>query len=134
MGEPCLFCLEEETEDPETFVVPFNLAVEPSIPCACRFNAHMNCWMQYYFVKGGFECPICHSKVPGTEMRQHTVTIQTMNHVYHLRSEPIVIQLSRPPRGRQPLTIRQRAIGLFVIAICILFLIFSIFSTIIFRP
>jgi hypothetical protein len=144
MGEPCLFCLEEASEDLETFVVPFNLALESSIPCTCRFNAHMNCWMQYYFVKGGFECPICHSKVPAlpvpqTEVRQQNITIQTRNQVYHIQgsiptTEPIVIQVSRVPRGRQPLTIIQRATGLFFVAICLVFIIFSVFYTVIFRP
>jgi hypothetical protein len=144
MGEPCLFCLEEASEDLETFVVPFNLALEPSIPCTCRFNAHMNCWMQYYFVKGGFECPICHSKVPAlpvpqTEVRQQNISIQTRNQVYHIQgptptTEQIVIQVSRAPRGRQPLTIIQRAIGLFFVATCLVFIIFSVFYTVIFRP
>jgi hypothetical protein len=144
MGEPCLFCLEEASDELETFVVPFNLALEPSIPCACRFNAHMNCWMQYFFIKGGFECPICHSKVPlqsmpRTEVRQQNITIQTRNQVYHIQgptstAEPIVIQLPGSDRGNQSLTLRQRLLALFVIGMCLVFIIFSVFSTIIFRP
>jgi hypothetical protein len=36
----------------------------------------MQCWTAYYVKKGGFECPICHCKVPSTSLNEQQVEQQ----------------------------------------------------------
>jgi hypothetical protein len=58
---PCFICLEEGTA--ESSVQNLNFALYHDIPCSCQISCHMKCWTSYYVKKGGFECPICHSKI-----------------------------------------------------------------------
>ena len=61
MGDTCLFCLEETSQDNIVILVDFTTYAE--VPCSCRLHSHVGCWMSYYMSKGGFECPICHSRI-----------------------------------------------------------------------
>jgi len=61
MGDTCLFCLEETTQENVVILVDFTTYAE--VPCNCRLYSHVGCWMSYYMSKGGFECPICHSRI-----------------------------------------------------------------------
>ena len=69
--EPCLLCLEESTTNNE--VIRLDFAAETQIPCSCRIFIHIDCWMTYYLSKGGFECPICHSKIVETPLQNVVV-------------------------------------------------------------
>lgn len=76
MGDSCLFCLEETSQDNLVILVDFTTYAD--VPCSCRLYSHVGCWMSYYMSKGGFECPICHSKIvvaPSIEPQQVIVRI-----------------------------------------------------------
>jgi DNA-directed RNA polymerase subunit RPC12/RpoP len=60
-SDPCFICLEESTA--ESTVQTLNFGFYREIPCSCQVACHIQCWTAYYTQKGGFECPICHSKV-----------------------------------------------------------------------
>ena len=60
-SDPCFICLEESTA--ESIVQTLNFGFYREIPCSCQVACHIHCWTAYYTQKGGFECPICHSKV-----------------------------------------------------------------------
>lgn len=60
-SDPCFICLEEGTA--ESTVQTLNFGFYREIPCSCQVACHIHCWTAYYTQKGGFECPICHSKV-----------------------------------------------------------------------
>jgi hypothetical protein len=60
-AEVCFICLDEGTAESSVELLTF--ALYRDIPCSCQVSCHMQCWTAYYVKKGGFECPICHSKV-----------------------------------------------------------------------
>ena len=102
----CLFCLEQSTS--ENTVIEFSLHKKiHEMPCACRFNTHVECWMIYFLKKGGHECPICHAKtgLPPEETRTlQNITFQTNNNLYSI-SVPVdtsnTIHIVIPARNRQ---------------------------------
>lgn len=60
-AEVCFICLDEGTAESSVELLTF--ALYRDIPCSCQVWCHMHCWTAYYVKMGGFECPICHSKV-----------------------------------------------------------------------
>jgi hypothetical protein len=100
----CLFCLEQSTA--ENTVIQFSLYKKMNeMPCTCRFNTHVECWMIYFLKKGGYECPICHAKlgVPSGNMLEQNITFQTNNRMYTI-SVPVdntqTIHVELPSRNR----------------------------------
>jgi len=84
----CLFCLEQSSL--ENRVIQFNVTKSIKMPCTCRFDVHLDCWTIYFLKKGGFECPICHTKSgisPETRTEQN-ITLQSNNRLYTI-SVPI---------------------------------------------
>ena len=72
---PCFICLDESTE--ESCVQAMDFALYDDVPCSCQVSCHMDCWTSYYTKKGGFECPICHSKVIlSPHSIEHVIVIQ----------------------------------------------------------
>jgi len=101
----CLFCLEQSTEGNE--VIQFSLHKIHEMPCTCRFDIHVECWMIYFLKKGGYECPICHAKigVPLNATRPvQNITLQANNNLYSV-SVPVdtsnTIHIQIPSRNRQ---------------------------------
>ena len=66
--EVCFICLDEGTAESSVELLTF--ALYRDIPCSCQVWCHMQCWTAYYVKKGGFECPICHCKVPSTSLNE----------------------------------------------------------------
>lgn len=69
--EVCFICLDEGTAESSVELLTF--ALYRDIPCSCQVWCHMQCWTAYYVKKGGFECPICHCKVPSTSLNEQQV-------------------------------------------------------------
>ena len=115
----CLFCLEQSTEDNE--VIQFSLYKKiQEMPCTCRFDIHVECWMIYFLKKGGYECPICHAKigVPLNATRPlQNITFQANNYLYSV-SVPVdttnTIHIQIPSRNMQSncLDIKRTMCGL----------------------
>jgi len=102
----CLFCLEQSTKDNE--VIQFSLHKKlHEMPCTCRFNTHVECWMIYFLKKGGYECPICHAKIgfpPDATRPVQNITFQTNTNLYSI-SVPVdteqTIHLEIPSSARR---------------------------------
>ena len=70
-ADVCFICLDEGTAESSVELLTF--ALYRDIPCSCQVWCHMHCWTAYYVKMGGFECPICHSKVPSPSLNEQQV-------------------------------------------------------------
>lgn len=116
----CLFCLEQSTV--ENTVIQFSLHKNMhEMPCTCRFNIHVECWMIYFLKKGGYECPICHAKLgePSTRIVQNII-FETNSDMYTI-AVPVdtsqTIHIEIPTSNRED---RCNARNLVICSICIL--------------
>ena len=100
-SDPCFICLEEGTS--ESTVQTLNFGVYHDVPCSCQVACHIHCWMSYYTQKGGFECPICHSRMVVSPLP--------------IQREPMIIVVHQPPDELHDYTcsVRERASALFCI-------------------
>ena len=122
----CLFCLEQSTI--ENTVIEFSLHKNMhEMPCICRFNIHVECWMIYFLKKGGYECPICHAKLespPDTIRVVQNITFQTNNSSYAI-AVPVdtsqTIHIEIPTSNREDKCINTR--NMVVCSLCCLLLL-----------
>ena len=120
----CLFCLEENTQ--ENRVICLNIDKRYDLPCACRIYTHVECWMAYFMKKGGFECPICHSKL--SNRPEQRILINSMNGAYHITlptdtTEPVQINL--PTIRPSPMTRCGTTSRVVTLSLCVLLLVGS---------
>jgi hypothetical protein len=91
-AEVCFICLDEGTAESSVELLTFELYRD--IPCSCQVSCHMQCWTAYYVKKGGFECPICHCKVPSTSLNEQQVEQQQQPFYNSITTEKSLLVLA----------------------------------------